>query len=151
MNKAMLIGRLGKDPEIRATQTGTQVATLTLATSESYKDKNGDKQEKTEWHRLILWERKADLAQQYLKKGSQIFVEGKLQTREWEKDGVKRYTTEIVVRDMQFLDPKPQTGNSPYPDEPPHPVQSNSQYGGGTKEDHALRDDPDFTVDDVPF
>ena len=107
LNKAMLIGRLGQDPEIRYTQSGNAVANLNIATNDYWTDKKGEKQERTEWHSLVLWGKLADLAQTYLKKGSQLYVEGRIQTRDWENDqGQKQYKTEVVVTSMQFLDTK---------------------------------------------
>lgn len=112
LNKVMLIGRLGTDPESR--QAGaTTVANFTVATSESYKDKDGQKVDKTEWHRIVVWGKMAEICAQYLHKGSQVYLEGKLQTRSWDKEGVKMYTTEIVVSDMQMLDSKPQGDDRP--------------------------------------
>jgi single-strand DNA-binding protein len=106
LNKAMLIGRLGSDPEMRNTGSAS-VVNISLATTETYKDAQGNKQEKTEWHNLVFWERNAEIVEKYCKKGSQLFVEGSLQTREWnDKDGNKRYTTEIRVRNFQMLDSK---------------------------------------------
>jgi single-strand DNA-binding protein len=106
LNKVMLIGRLGQDPEKRVTPSGASVVTLSLATSEKFNDKNGNKQERTEWHKCVFWNKQADLIEQYCRKGSQLYVEGSLQTNEWQdKDGNKRYTTEIQGRNMQFLDP----------------------------------------------
>ncbi|MBF0347835.1 MAG: single-stranded DNA-binding protein [Magnetococcales bacterium] len=97
LNKVQLIGNLGADPEVRATQDGKSVATLRIATSESWNDSQGQKQERTEWHRVVIFGRLAEVVQQYLRKGSQIYIEGKLQTRKWtDKQGVERYTTEIV-------------------------------------------------------
>jgi single-strand DNA-binding protein len=107
LNKVMLIGRVGKDPEIRYAASGKAVANFSLATSESWKDGNGDKQERTEWSRLVLWGRLAEVCGEYVHKGDKIFVEGKIQTREWEdKDGNKRSTTEIVCYDMIMLSSK---------------------------------------------
>jgi single-strand DNA-binding protein len=103
LNKVMLIGHLGKDPELKYTPGGAAVATVSLATNESYKDKEGNQQEKTEWHRLVFWNKQAEIAAEYLKKGAQIFVEGKMQTRSWEKDGQKHYMTEVVVFNLQML------------------------------------------------
>jgi single-strand DNA-binding protein len=98
VNKVILIGRLGKDPETRYMTSGEAVTNATLATSENWKDKSGEKQEKTEWHNLVFYRRLAEIAGEYLKKGSQVYVEGKLQTRKWQtKEGQDRYTTEIVV------------------------------------------------------
>ena len=104
VNKVILIGRLGKDPETRYMTSGEAVTNCTLATSENWKDKSGEKQERTEWHNLVFYRRLAEIAGEYLKKGSQIFVEGKIQTRKWQdKEGKDRYTTEIVVNEMQML------------------------------------------------
>src|SRR3989339_548213 len=101
VNKVILIGRLGKDPETRYMTNGEAVTNATLATSENWKDKSGEKQEKTEWHNLVFYRRLAEIAGEYLKKGSLIYVEGKLQTRKWQtKEGQDRYTTEIVVSEM---------------------------------------------------
>lgn len=105
VNKVTLIGTLGRDPEVRYMPNGNAVANLTLATDESYMDKQtGQKVEQTEWHRLVVYGKLAEICQQYLKKGSKAYFEGRLKTREWEKDGIKRYTTEIVANDMMMLD-----------------------------------------------
>lgn len=110
----MVIGRLGADPELRSTGNGTKVATLSIATSERYKDRNGEKQEKTEWHRVVAWSRLAEICADYLKKGSLVYIEGPIQTREWEdKDGQKRYTTEIKALSMQMLGSKDEPANKP--------------------------------------
>lgn len=110
INKVILIGNLGGDPETRYMPNGNAVANITLATSDSWKDKNTSQlQERTEWHRVVFFGRLAEVVGQYLRKGSKIYVEGRLQTREWEKDGVKRYTTEVIVDmrgTMQMLDSK---------------------------------------------
>ena len=104
VNKVILLGRLGADPEIRYTQTGTPVATLSLATNKTWKNKEGQKQEKTEWHRVILWSKLAELSGQYLSKGREVYIEGELQTRSWEdKEGHKQYTTEVVGQTLQFI------------------------------------------------
>lgn len=104
VNKVILIGRLGKDPETRYMTSGEAVTNATLATSENWKDKSGEKQEKTEWHNLVFYRRLAEIAGEYLKKGSQVYIEGKLQTRKWQtKEGQDRYTTEIVVNEMTML------------------------------------------------
>lgn len=101
----MIIGRLGTDPEVRYTQSNTAVATLSVATTERYKDRNGEQQESTEWHRIVAWGRLAEICQEYLKKGSLAYFEGPIQTRQWEdKDGQKKYTTEIKALNMQMLD-----------------------------------------------
>tara|TARA_B100000427_G_scaffold245297_1_gene208342 strand:+ start:812 stop:1234 length:423 start_codon:yes stop_codon:yes gene_type:complete len=108
VNKALIIGNLGQDPEIKYTQSGSPVANLSVATSERWKDKNtGEQKEQTEWHRVVVFGRLAEIAEQYLKKGSKIFIEGKIQTRDWEDaDGNKKYTTEVVAREMTMLDSK---------------------------------------------
>lgn len=104
VNKVILVGRLGKDPETRYMTNGEAVTNVTLATSENWKDKSGEKQEKTEWHNLVFYRRLAEVAGEYLKKGSQIYVEGKIQTRKWQdKEGKDRYTTEIIVNEMTML------------------------------------------------
>ena len=105
VNKVILVGNLGKDPEVRYMPNGNAVANITLATSESWKDKtSGEQQEKTEWHRVVMFRRLGEIAGEYLKKGSQVYIEGKLQTRKWQdKDGNDRYTTEIVADEMQML------------------------------------------------
>lgn len=114
LNKVMVIGNLGQDPEIRQTQSGQQVATLRVATTERYKDKDGHSQEKTEWHTCVLWGKLAELAGKYLSKGSRVYLEGKLQTRQWDdQNGQKRYSTEIVVQEMKFLTPKGEAGGAP--------------------------------------
>jgi single-strand DNA-binding protein len=104
LNKAMLIGNVGQDPEIRQMPNGNAVANLSLATSETWKDKNtGDKQEKTEWHRVVVFGNLANIVESYVRKGSKLYIEGKIQTRSWEQDGVKKYSTEIVANQLQML------------------------------------------------
>ena len=139
LNKAMLIGRLGRDPEVRYTPNGLAVANFSVATSEEWKDKNtGEKKERTEWHRIVAFGKLGEICGQYLSKGKQVYVEGRLQTRSWEKDGVTRYTTEIVASDMQFLGAKDSASTAePYTNsqEPNMPPPSVSQA----------------TNDDIPF
>jgi single-strand DNA-binding protein len=104
VNKVILLGRLGQDVELKYTPSSKAVANFSLATTESWNDKDGNKQEKAEWHKVVVWGKLAELCNQYIKKGSQVFVEGSLQTRSWEKkDGTKAYTTEINARTVQFL------------------------------------------------
>lgn len=104
LNKVMLIGRLGRDPEIRYSQQGLAIVNFSIATSEQWTDKNtGDRQEKTEWHRIVVFGKQAETCEKYLSKGSQIYIEGRLQTRNYEKDGQTHYTTEIVASNFQFL------------------------------------------------
>ena len=107
VNKVILVGNAGKDPEVRYLEGGVAVANFSLATSEVYKNKNGEKVKKTEWHNIVLWRGLAEVAEKYVKKGSQLFIEGKIRTRAWDdKDGNKRYTTEILGDSMQLLGKK---------------------------------------------
>ena len=141
INKVILVGNLGQDPEVKYTAGGAAVTTLSLATSESWKDKDtGSDQERTEWHRVVLWRRLAEIAGEYLKKGSKVYIEGQLQTRKWEQDGQTRYTTEVIGRDMQFLDSR---GNS---------SANNTSYED-TNQDMSSQSIPDsgITDDDIPF
>ena len=114
VNKVILVGNLGRDPEVRAMQTGSRVCNLSIATGESWKDKaTGERKEKTEWHRVVFYGRLAEIAGDYLKKGSQVYVEGKLQTRKWEdKEGKERWTTEIIANQMQMLGERMSQGAS---------------------------------------
>ena len=142
INKVILVGNLGQDPEVKYTAGGAAVTTLSLATSESWKDKDtGTDQEKTEWHRVVLWRRLAEIAGEYLKKGSKVYIEGQLQTRKWEQDGQTRYTTEVVGKDMQFLDSR--GGSS----------SDNSSSYEDANQDMGSQNLPDsgITDDDIPF
>ena len=117
LNKWLGIGRLGRDPEMRRTTGGTDVANFSIATDESYTDKSGQKVEKTEWHAVVAWGKKAELAQKYLHKGSLVLIEGPIQTRSWnDKDGQKKYKTEVVANNIQFLEPRGQTTSQPQPE-----------------------------------
>lgn len=116
LNKVMIIGRLGRDPELRYTQSGSPVATLNIATDESYTDREGNKVDKTEWHRVVVFQRQAETCSQYLGKGSLVFIEGKLQTRKWQdQQGQDRFTTEIRADRVQFLDRKGDRGGASVP------------------------------------
>ena len=107
INKVILIGNLGSDPELRHTQAGAPVATFNVATTEKWKNKDGEPQEQTEWHRIVAWQRLAEICEEYLSKGSRVYIEGKLQTRKWQdQDGNDRYTTEIIAREMKMLSPR---------------------------------------------
>ncbi|MEX0649246.1 MAG: single-stranded DNA-binding protein [Balneolaceae bacterium] len=142
LNKAMVIGRLGADPEVRYTQSNTAVATLSVATTERYKDKNGELQENTEWHRIVAWGRLAEICQEYLKKGSLAYFEGPIQTRQWEdKDGQKRYTTEIKALNMQMLDSRGDQGGGA-------PSKAGTKPAPSTVDIDDSFDDMD---DDLPF
>jgi single-strand DNA-binding protein len=108
VNKVILVGLVGKDPESKVMPNGTAVVNFSLATSDSWKDKSGQQQESVEWHKLVCFGKLAEIIAQYVKKGSKLYLEGSLKTRSWDKDGVKQYATEIVVGEMQMLDGKPQ-------------------------------------------
>lgn len=126
INKVMLIGRLGRDPEVRYTPDGAAVANFSIATSEQWKDKaTGEKKERTEWHRIVAFRKLGEICGEYLSKGRQVYVEGRLQTRSWEKDGVTRYTTEIVASDVQFLGGRDSVNS----DEPPLNTQASDTSG----------------------
>jgi len=146
LNKAMIIGNLGKDPDVRTTSGGQTVCELSIATNESYTDKNGQQQDRTEWHRIIVWGRQAELCGEYLKKGRSVFVEGKIQTRKWQdKDGNNRYTTEIVANQVTFLDSGNRGQRPPPPGDEDAPA---ARQGGGGRRD---ADTPGFKDDDIPF
>ena len=117
LNKATLIGNLGKDPEVSYTASGVAVAKFSIATNERWKDAEGNVQERTEWHNIVAWRKLAEICGQYLKKGSKVYLEGKLQTRSWDdkNTGVKRYSTEIIADDMIMLDGKPSGTNDSHP------------------------------------
>jgi single-strand DNA-binding protein len=145
VNKVILVGNLGQDPEIRYMSDGTAVTTFRIATSETWKDKqSGEKKEQTEWHRIVAWRRLGEICGEYLSKGSQVYVEGKLQTRSWEKDGVTRYTTEIVASTVQFLSGRGDSGGRPKPA---------NKRGGYPAEDQGYPEPPmqDTPEDDIPF
>lgn len=140
VNKVILVGRLGKDPEVRNLENGATVANFTMATSETYKDKTtGEKKEITDWHNIVLWRGLAEIAQKYLHKGDMIYVEGKLRTRSWEKDGVTRYTTEIIGDNMTMLSTRGGGGSS----------SANEGYAPGPKNESV----PPVSggSDDLPF
>jgi len=151
VNKVILIGRLGKDPETRYMPNGEAVTNATLATSENWKDKSGEKQEKTEWHNLVFYRRLAEIAGEYLKKGSQVYIEGKLQTRKWEKDGVTRYTTEIIVNEMTMLGGK-SSGSSNFEVVEKAPASEQSSAASAAKRPApAAKGNFDNFDDDIPF
>jgi single-strand DNA-binding protein len=119
VNRVFLIGNIGKDPDVKVTATGGTITNLTLATSESWKDKQtGEAKEKTEWHRIVMYNKLAEIAAQYVTKGSKLFIEGSLQTRSYDKNGVTMYTTEIVANSMQMLDGKSDARPAAKPSEP---------------------------------
>lgn len=142
VNKVILVGRLGKDPEVRHLENGATVANFSMATSETYKDKTtGERKEITEWHNIVLWRGLADVAAKYLHKGDMVYIEGKLRTRSWEKEGVTRYTTEIVGDNMTMLSSKPSgSGGSEYS---PSPAGNSSSSADDFKSSNSS--------DDLPF
>ena len=145
VNKVILVGRLGKDPEVRNLDNGVAVANFTMATSETYKDRTtGEKKESTEWHNIVLWRGLAEISQKYLHKGDLVYIEGKLRTRSWEKEGVTRYTTEIVADNMTMLGSRSGGGNS---------GSAGSDYGSRPAERTPSESysAPDNSTDDLPF
>lgn len=113
VNRVILVGNLGKDPEVRVIEGGTKVASFSLATSEAYKNKNGERVEQTEWHNIVAWRGLAEISEKYLRKGSTVYIEGKLRTRAWEdKDKIKHYTTEIIVDNMKMIGGKREATNT---------------------------------------
>jgi single-strand DNA-binding protein len=149
VNKVILVGNLGKDPEVRYMPNGNAVANITLATSESWKDKtSGEQQEKTEWHRVVMFRRLGEIAGEYLKKGSQVYIEGKLQTRKWQDNtGNDRYTTEIVANEMQMLGGRGGGGSAGFSQDAA-PAQSAPQTQTQTQPQPAAAGEFD---DDIPF
>ncbi|WP_420454495.1 single-stranded DNA-binding protein [Rubrivirga sp.] len=160
INKVILVGNLGADPELRYTGSGTAVCNFSVATTESYKDRDGNQVENTEWHRVVAWARLAEICGEYLSKGRQVYIEGQLQTRQWEdKDGNTKYTTEIKAREMQMLGSRDGGGGSSDDgdsyDQSPRPQRQASSNGGGNRPQKAASgpsDDYSFEPDDdLPF
>ena len=158
INKVILVGNLGADPETRFLPSGGSVTNIRIATSESWKDKQtGQQQERTEWHRVVFFNRLAEIAGEYLRKGSKVYIEGALRTRKWQgNDGQDRYTTEIVANEMQMLDSRGQGGGDSF-DQSAYPEASGS-YGGGGGQSAAPRSQPQAQPvetgdidDDIPF
>ncbi len=148
VNKVILVGNLGRDPELRSTPSGQPVASFSLATTRRWRDKAGQRQEQTEWHNIVVWGKQAEIAGQYLTKGKQIFLEGRLQTRSWDdkQSGEKKYRTEIVCDNFQMLGTKGGGGDADHG----HAASSGTGSGGGTSYD----DGPSYgggEDDDIPF
>lgn len=140
VNKVILVGRLGQDPEMKAVGPGNTVTRLNIATSENWMDKNGQKQERTEWHRVVVWGKLAEICGKHLAKGRQVYVEGRLQTRQWEDQGQKKYTTEIVANTVQFLG------------SPGERSQSNQSQGSRDEFSQDFGPEPTFdSGDEIPF
>ncbi len=163
INKVILIGNLGRDPETRYSQDQRPVTTFSVATSESWTDRNtNERHEQTEWHDIVCFRRLAEIAGEYLRKGSKVYIEGRLQTRSWEgQDGQKRYRTEVIARDMQMLDSRgAQTGGGGYDQPPPREAarqetgmaaqQGSGGFGGGGRSERSADLDDGFD-DDIPF
>jgi single-strand DNA-binding protein len=145
LNKAMIIGNLGQDPEVRYTQSNTAVANLSIATSDRYKDKSGEWKETTEWHKVVAWGRTAEVCQEYLQKGSKVYIEGSIQTSKWEdKEGQTRYTTEIKARRMIMLDSRSGNGQS-------SSAASQNKASEPMSSNVDLDDNFDDIDDDLPF
>lgn len=152
VNKVILVGNVGNDPEVRYMPNGNAVANISIATSDTWKDKTtGDQQEKTEWHRVVFFNRLAEIVEQYVKKGSKLYVEGRLQTRSWEQDGVKRYSTEIVSNEMQMLDSRGGAGVSQdFGNQPAAVPAQQAQPQAATQPQSAPANFDNFD-DDIPF
>lgn len=153
VNKVILVGRLGRDPETRYTGGGQAVANFSVATDESYKDKNGERQKRTEWHKIVVWGKQAEIAQQYLKKGSLVFIEGRIQSREWQdKEGQKRTSFEIVATNFRMLGGRgdagggAQRGGGEEFDQGGHSAPADDVYGGG-----GSSSGPEISDEDIPF
>jgi single-strand DNA-binding protein len=142
VNKVILVGNLGRDPEVRYMPNGEAVCNFSIATTENWKDKSGVKQEKVEWHNIVMYRRLAEIAGEYLKKGSAVFLEGKLQTRKWEKDGVTRYSTEVIADQMQMLGSKSESVHETRTD-------SNAEHVAPQRQDMQSNDPMGFD-DDIP-
>ncbi len=156
VNKVILVGRLGQDPEMKYTPSGTGVCNFSIATSETWNDKSGQKQERTEWHRIVVWSKLAELCNQYLAKGRQVFVEGKLQTRSWDdqKTGQKKYMTEINATTVQFLGGQTATTDNNRQNTSTSTNTNNatpSQDDGMMSQNYNISNDANFTADDIPF
>lgn len=146
LNKVQLIGRLGKDPEVRNLENGAMVATFSIATDETWKDKTtGEKKTLTEWHNIVCWRGLAEIASKYLKKGSQVYIEGKMRTRSWEKDNIKRYTTEVVTDELIMLTPA-SSNHAPMPSEDPTHTGKTTAETGIIE---STKSEPN--TDDLPF
>ncbi len=154
VNRVTLLGRLGNDPEVRFIPSGQAVANFNIATNEMWNDKNGQRQEKTEWHRIVVWGKQAQNCGEYLKKGSQVFLEGRLQTRQWQdKEGQTRYTTEVVANTVQFLSSgsrsaEKETNTPSWNEEENSHTSSNGSGNGFSK---TKMEQPSFAEEDIPF
>ena len=155
VNKAILVGRLGRDPETRFTSGGQAVANFTLATDETFKDRSGERQKRTEWHRIVLWGKLAEITQQYLKKGMLVYIEGRIQTRQWEdrRDGQKRTTTEIVANVMRMLTSRAEgaAAGASAASATPGGRAFDPDAEGGALPDEVAGPGPEISDEDIPF
>jgi single-strand DNA-binding protein len=148
VNKVILVGRLGKDPETRYTSSGQAVCNFSMATDETYKDRAGERQKRTEWHRIVIWAKQAEIAQQYLRKGSLIYLEGRIQTRQWDdKEGQKRTTTEIVATNFRMLGGRGE-GGAGAPASGMSDAESHAPAAGGHDDAPTT---PELSDEDIPF
>jgi single-strand DNA-binding protein len=146
VNKVILLGRLGGNPEIRYTPAGAAVANFNIATSESWNDKGGQKQERTEWHRIVVWGKLAQLCSEYLSKGRQVYIEGRLQTRQWQdKEGQNRYTTEVIASTVQFIGSSSGANRSSGAEEGAQSASPKEEFSQVTMAE------PSFAEEDIPF
>ncbi len=151
VNKVILVGNVGNDPEVRYMPNGNAVANISIATSDSWKDRNtGEQQERTEWHRVVFFNRLAEIVEQYVKKGTKLYLEGRLQTRSYEQDGVKKYSTEIVANEMQMLDSRGATGSNQEFGDQSNPPTPPPQDSAQNSEQQASANFDNFD-DDIPF
>lgn len=155
VNKVIVLGRLGQEPELKYTPSGAAVCNFSVATTENWVDRNGQKQDRTEWHRVVVWGKLAELCNQYLAKGRQVFIEGNLQTRSWEdKTGGKRYTTEINARNVQFLGgagKEDRPGSNQSVDRSMMDDSKNTGEDNFMNQEYDVSTDASFTADDIPF
>ena len=154
LNKVMLIGNLGRDPETRYTQAGSAVARFSIATSDSWRDRNTQEmQERTEWHNVVCFARLAEIAGEYLRKGSKVYIEGAIRTSSWEQDGATRYRTEVIARELQMLDSRGGNASDTYGSPPPQGAEGSTEERSSSvpKNSEAPPADLDDFDDDIPF
>ncbi len=163
VNKVILVGNLGAEPDVRYLPGGGMVTTIRLATGEVWKDKGGQQQERTEWHRVVFYRRLAEVAAEYLKKGCKIYIEGSLRTQQWEKEGEKRYTTEVLVKELQMLDRLNENPEATVPPSQNKPANAKTQHAQSSTYDPAqtaqqapphsnyFQDNFEDELDDIPF
>ncbi len=150
VNRVILVGHLGRDPEMRYTSSGTPVTNFSLATNERWNNQKGERQERTEWHKIVTWNKLAEISNQYLTKGQLVFIEGRIQTREWDdRDGNKRSTTEIIASDMRMMSPRSSDGFGPQAQEQDQEQEPVGVAAGGKATEGQM--DAGVTEDDIPF